>query len=304
MSLHVAVLMGRWSAEREVSLASGGAVVEAIRELAYDVTPIDIGRDIATVLDELRPDIVFNALHGRFGEDGCIQGVLETLRIPYTHSGVLASALAMSKPAALRVFDDAGLRCPSHAVVSRAEYCRGDVMPLPHVVKPLNEGSSVGVRIVNAGDNIDPNDLDSWTFGDHALVEQYIPGREITVAVLADQPLDVLEIKPTAGFYDYDAKYVAGGSDHVVPAPIHPDTYAEAMEASEIAHRSLGCRGITRADFRYDDTAGEPGELYILELNTQPGLTATSLVPEIAAHRGMTFPNLVSWMLEDAGCDR
>ena len=177
MTLNVAVLMGGWSAEREISLISGGAVVEAIRTLGHEVTPIDVERDIATVLDQLKPDIAFNALHGRFGEDGCMQGVLETLRIPYTHSGVLASALAMNKPAAIRVFTDAGLKCPRSTVVSRVEYCQGDVLPLPHVVKPMNEGSSVGVRIVQSGDNINPNDIDSWQFGDYAMVEEYIPGR-------------------------------------------------------------------------------------------------------------------------------
>ena len=304
MTLNIAVLMGGWSAEREISLISGAAVAEAIRNLGHEVTPIDVERDIATVLDDLRPDIAFNALHGRFGEDGCMQGVLETLRIPYTHSGVLASALAMNKPAAIRVFTDAGLKCPRSTVVSRAEYCQGDVLPLPHVVKPMNEGSSVGVRIVQKGDNIDPNDIDSWQFGDYAMVEEYIPGREITVAVLNDKSIDALEIRPRVGFYDYDAKYVAGGSAHIVPAPMHTDCYAHALEVAEIAHRTLGCRGVTRADFRYDDTAGEPGELYILEVNTQPGLTPTSLVPEIAGHRGMSFTDLVAWMLEDAGCDR
>ena len=304
MTLHVAVLMGGWSAEREISLVSGAAVVEAVRSLDHDVTPIDVDHDIATVLGELKPDVVFNALHGRFGEDGCIQGVLETLRIPYTHSGVLASALAMNKPAAQRAFQDAGLRCPDSRVVSRAQYCRGDVLPLPHVVKPLNEGSSVGVRIVNEGDNTDPSDIDSWNFGDYAMVEEYIPGREITVAVVDDEPLDVLEIRPRVGFYDYDAKYTAGGSEHVVPAPIHPDCYSRAMDIAEVAHRTLGCRGVTRADLRYDDSAGEPGQLYILELNTQPGLTPNSLVPEIVAHRGMTFTELVAWLLEDSGCDR
>ena len=304
MTLQVAVLMGGWSAEREISLVSGAAVVDAVQSLGHEVTPVDVDRDIATVLADLKPDVAFNALHGRFGEDGCIQGVLETLRIPYTHSGVLASALAMNKPAAQRIFADAGLKCPASAVVSRAEYCRGDVLPLPHVVKPMNEGSSVGVCIVNEGDNIDPNDIDSWNFGDYAVVEQYIPGREITVAVLDDKPLEALEIQPRVGFYDYDAKYLAGGSKHVIPAPIDPECYSQALDIAEVAHRTLGCRGVTRADLRYDDTAGEPGQLYILELNTQPGLTPTSLVPEIVAHQGLSFANLVAWLLEDAGCDR
>ena len=304
MTLHVAVLMGGWSAEREISLRTGANVLAALETLGHRATAIDVDRDIATALDELRPDIAFNALHGRFGEDGCMQGVLETLRIPYTHSGVLASALAMNKPAAIRAFEDAGLSCPDSRVVSQAEYCRGPVMPLPHVVKPLNEGSSVGVRIVQEGDNVDPGDLESWRYGDYVLVEQYVPGREITVAVMDDEPLEALEIRPRYGFYDYEAKYAPGGSEHLVPAPIHPDSYAQALDMAEAAHRTLGCRGVTRADLRYDDTAGEPGRLYVLELNTQPGLTATSLVPEITAYRGLSFAQLVAWLLEDAGCDR
>ena len=304
MTLHVAVLMGGWSAEREISLRTGANVLGALETLGHRATAIDVDRDIATTLDDLRPDVAFNALHGRFGEDGCMQGVLETLRIPYTHSGVLASALAMNKPAAIRAFDDAGLSCPDSRVVSRGEYCRGPVLPRPHVVKPLNEGSSVGVHIVQEGDNVDPGDLESWRYGDDVLVEQYVPGREITVAVMDDEPLEALEIRPRYGFYDYEAKYTQGGSEHLVPAPIHPDSYAQALDMAEAAHRTLGCRGVTRADLRYDDTAGEPGRLYVLELNTQPGLTATSLVPEITAYRGLSFAQLVAWLLEDAGCDR
>ena len=304
MNLHVAVLMGGWSAEREISLRTGAAVIDALESLGHEITPIDVDRDIANVLDELRPTVAFNALHGRFGEDGCIQGVLETLHIPYTHSGVLASALAMNKPAAIRAFTGAGLQCPISRVVSHAEYCRGDAMPLPHVVKPLNEGSSVGVRIVMEGDNIEPSDIESWQYGDYAMVEQYVPGREITVAVMDDKPLDVIEIQPRVGFYDYEAKYIKGGSEHLLPAPIHPDSYAQALMMAEVAHRTLGCRGVTRADLRYDDTAGEPGQLYMLELNTQPGLTETSLIPEIIAHRRLAFMQLVDWLLEDAGCDR
>ncbi len=304
MTLHVAVLMGGRSTEREISLRTGTNVIGALKTLGHHITPIDVDRNIATALDKLKPDIAFNALHGRFGEDGRMQGVLETLRIPYTHSGVLASALAMNKPAAIRAFEDAGLSCPDSCVVSRAEYGSGSVLPLPHVVKPPNEGSSIGVRIVKEGDNLDPGDIGAWQYGDYAMVEQYVPGREITVAVMDEEPLDVLEIRPRVGFYDYEAKYAAGGSEHLVPAPIHPDSYAQALDMAQAAHRTLGCRGVTRADLRYDDTAGEPGRLYILELNTQPGLTATSLVPEIVAHRGLSFAQLVTWLLEDAGCDR
>ena len=213
MTRHVAVLMGGWSAEREVSLRTGANVVGALETLGLEVTAIDVDLDIATVLAELKPDVAFNALHGRFGEDGCMQGVLETLRIPYTHSGVLASALAMHKPTAIRAFADAGLPCPDSRVVSRTEYCRAasPIVALPHVVKPLNEGSSVGVRIVKEGDNVDPGDIEAWAYGDYAVVEQYVPGREITVAVLDDEPLDALEIRPRYGFYDYEAKYTEGG---------------------------------------------------------------------------------------------
>lgn len=303
MSKHVAVLMGGWSTEREVSLVSGAAVAESLRERAYQVTVVDVGRNIATVLSGLRPDIAFNALHGRFGEDGTIQGLLEILRIPYTHSGVRASALAMDKPTARTLFEEAGITCPEGRVCHRDEVLAGRVMDPPYVVKPINEGSSVGVTLVFEGENELPLDPERWHFGDFVLVERYIPGREIQVAVMGDRALGAIEIRPKGRFYDYDTKYTAGLADHLMPAPLPPDHYEEALRLSHLAHTTLGCRGVTRADLRYDDT-GSDAAFYMLEINTQPGMTPISLVPEIAAEGGMNFGELVDWMVEDAGCDR
>ena len=305
MSRHVAVLMGGWSAERDVSLVSGKACAEALRERGYRVTEIDVDRDLAATLSALepRPDVAFNALHGRFGEDGCVQGVLNILGLPYTHSGLLASALAMDKPIAKRVFAGAGIPCPEGVVVSLADATNGGVMEPPYVVKPANEGSSVGVRIVLEGDNYPGIDRDSWPFGDAVLVEPYIPGRELTVAVMGDRALGVTELRPHDGFYDYEAKYTDGKTTHLCPAPLPDEVSCRAMDYALAAHRSLGCRGVSRADFRYDDTEGEPGRLYMLEINTQPGMTPLSLVPEQAAYAGIDFGALVSWMVEEARCD-
>jgi D-alanine-D-alanine ligase len=302
MTRHVAVLLGGLSAEREVSLVSGRAVVEALKQAGYRATPIDVGRDLASVLEALKPDVVFNALHGRFGEDGCVQGILEILGIPYTHSGVLASALAMHKPTAKRLFSDAGLPCPNGRVMPRNQVLAGGIRP-PFVIKPLNEGSSVGVRIIFDGDNLAPLDGDNWPFGAEVLVERYIPGREIQVAVLGDRALGAIEIRPHGRFYDYEAKYTAGRAVHLMPAPIHPNAYERALDIARTAHRTLGCRGVSRADLRYDDTAGEPGDFYLLEINTQPGMTPLSLVPEIAADVGISFGDLVHWLVESARCD-
>jgi len=302
----VLVLMGGWSAEREVSLSSGTEVARALLERGYRVDTLDVDRDIGRLMAALspKPDVVFNALHGKGGEDGTIQGLLDLLEIPYTHSGVLASALAMDKPAAKQAFAAAGLRCPEGIVVPREVLLRGDVMARPYVVKPPAEGSSVGVRIVREHDNVQAFDVETWAFGDEVLVERYIPGREITVAVLGEpsgpRALGVLEIRPHGGFYDYTAKYTDGQAVHLVPAPLHPAIYEEALRIAETAHRELGCRGVSRADLRYDDTHGAPGELYLLEVNTQPGMTPLSLVPEIAASAGIAFPALVSWMVEHA----
>ncbi len=302
MSRHVAVLMGGWSAEREISLISGREVAKSLRAGGYEVTEIDAGHDVAQVLADAKPDVVFNALHGRWGEDGCIQGICEVLQIPYTHSGVLASAIAMDKPITKQILEGVGIRCPEGKTVPREDVYKSDVMERPYVVKPANEGSSVGIRIVLPGDNLPPEP--SWAELDELMVERYIPGREVTVAVMGDRPLGVTELRPKTGFYDYENKYTDGKTEHFCPAPIHADAYAEAMEAAVLAHRTLKCRGISRTDFRYDDSGGEPGALYFLEINTQPGLTPLSLVPELARHAGIDFEALVAWIVEDAGWPR
>ncbi len=300
----VAVLYGGISAEREVSLASGMQVIAALREAGFDVRPIQVGPDLAAVIAALTPapDVVFNALHGRFGEDGTIQGVLDWMGIPYTHSGVRASALAMDKQAAKAAFASAGLPVPAGRVLPVAELAEADPIALPYVVKPVNEGSSVGVEILRQGGNRRAEIAASWAFGAHALVEEYVPGRELTVGVLGDRALTVTDITSSHGFYDYDAKYAEGGSVHVLPARVHPDVFASAMDMALRAHQALGCRGASRADFRYDDTAGEPGRLVLLEVNTQPGLTPTSLLPEQAAQQGMPFSALCAWMVGQAAC--
>ncbi|MBI4184763.1 MAG: D-alanine--D-alanine ligase [Proteobacteria bacterium] len=306
MRRRVVVLMGGFSAEREVSLVSGAEVADALDRAGYEAARVDVTRDLGALLAALapRPDAVFNALHGRFGEDGCMQGVLEMLAVPYTHSGVLASALAMDKPAAKRLFRDAGIPVAEHKVVTRREAAAGDVMARPYVVKPLNEGSSVGVRIVRAGDNAPALDAAAAEEADApVMVEEFIPGRELTVAVMGDRPLAVTEIRTGRGFYDYRAKYEPGGSQHLLPAPLPAAVYAAALDLGLGAHRTLGCRGVTRTDLRYDDTRGAPGRLVVLEVNTQPGMTPTSLVPEQAAHAGIDFARLCAWMVEEARCD-
>jgi D-alanine-D-alanine ligase len=304
---HVAVLMGGRSAEREVSLNTGRGCARALEEVGYRVTPVDVGPDVAARLDALRPDVAFNALHGRFGEDGVMQGLLELLRIPYTHSGVLASALAMHKERAKVVLAAAGVPVPHGLTVSRHRAAREHVLPPPYVVKPVSEGSSVGVIIVREDRSHPPQELgrEDWSFGDEVLVESFIPGRELTCAVMGDTPLGVIDIKPAAGvFYDYDSKYAPGGSVHVLPAELKRNVYQRVQELALTAHQALGCRGVSRADLRYDDTGGPDGPLVVLEVNTQPGMTETSLVPEMAAHAGYTFGELVQWMVEDASCDR
>jgi D-alanine-D-alanine ligase len=301
----VVVLYGGISAERDVSLASGMQVIAALRESGFEVNPVNVGHDLGAVIAALspRPDAVFNALHGRFGEDGAIQGVLDWLGIPYTHSGVRASAVAMDKEAAKALFASAGLPIAPGRIVSVAELEAADPLPLPYVVKPVNEGSSVGVEVVRGGDNRRADIARGWTFGPGVMVEEFIPGRELTVSVLNDRALAVTEICAVAGtFYDYESKYADGGSHHIIPANVHPDAYARAMEMAVAAHRAIGCRGATRCDFRYDDSAGEPGRLVLLEINTQPGLTPTSLLPEQAAYCGMSFQQLCAWMVENAAC--
>ncbi len=301
----VTILYGGISAEREVSLVSGAKVAEALAEAGYDVVPIEVGRDLAALIAALtaaRPDVAFNALHGRYGEDGCIQGILEWLGIPYTHSGVRASALAMDKAAAKACFSAAGLPVAPHRLVTREDVARGHPLPTPYVLKPLSEGSSVGVVIVRDGDNRRDQIVRDWIYGTHAMAEAYVPGRELTVGVVGDRPLAVTEIATAHGFYDYEAKYRPGESRHLLPAPIHPEAYQRALDIAAAAHRALGCRGASRADLRYDDTQGEPGRLVLLEVNTQPGMTPTSLLPEQALHCGMPFTALCAWMVEEARC--
>lgn len=301
MTKRVAVLYGGWSAEREVSLTSGRGVVEALKDSPYEVIPIDVKPDIAQVLAEVKPDVVFNALHGRFGEDGCIQGVLEILRIPYTHSGVLASALAMDKPKAKEVFAAAGIPVAKGITVTRHDLMQGEPLPRPFVVKPVAEGSSVGVSIVKHGDNF-LVDEENWQFGETVLVEEYIPGREVQAAVLDDKALGAIEIRPKTLFYDYEAKYTSGKAEHLMPAPINREAYEQVLEYAVAAHKALGCRGVSRSDFRYDDTQGEPGRIIILETNTQPGMTPLSLTPEIAAYTGLSYRDLVIRLIEGARC--
>lgn len=306
MSKHVAVLMGGWSAEREVSLNSGKACANALEGQGYRVTRVDVGRDIGQVLTALKPDVALNVLHGRPGEDGTLQGVLEILAIPYSHSGVLASSLAMKKDFAKAVFQTHGIPVPDGMVVSRFAAAKEHLLPRPYVLKPIAEGSSVGVFIVTEEHDHPPQELfrDDWAFGDLILCEKFIPGKELTCAVLGDEALGVIDIVPTSGFYDYDAKYVPGGSRHILPAKILPKVYQEVRRLAVAAHRALGCRGVSRADFRYDDRVEGTGGLVCLEVNTQPGMTETSLVPELAAHAGISFGELVKWMVEDATLNR
>lgn len=298
--MHVAVLKGGLSAERDVSLTSGAAVEKALIALGHKVTAIDVGRDLAQVLVATKPDAVFNALHGRYGEDGCVQGVLELLQIPYTHSGVLASAAAMDKPMAIRIFKAAGLNCAHNVVAHKNEVIGKDPIQRPYVVKPSNEGSSVGVKLVFENDNFFFTQA-SWPYGEQVMVEQYVPGRELTVAVLDDVALGVTEITTKSGFYDYDNKYTEGGSTHICPAQIPQAVYEEAMRMAVVAHQALGCRSLSRSDFRWDEKGD--GKIYILETNTQPGMTPVSLSPELAAHAGISFNELVAKILKTARLD-
>lgn len=306
MAKHVAVLMGGWSAEREVSLRSGTACANALEGQGYQVTRIDVRRDVAEVLARLKPDAALNVLHGHPGEDGTIQGILEILKIPYSHSGVLASALAMDKAQARITLAAAGVPVAQGGLVSRTEAAKSHVMEPPYVLKPVAEGSSVGVFIVREGQAHPPQELSrvDWTFGEMLLAEQFIPGLELTCAVMGDTPLGVIEVEATHPFYDYESKYAPGGSRHILPARILPEVYHQVQMLSVTAHRALGCRGVSRSDFRFDDRTGDASGLVCLEVNTQPGMTETSLVPEMAAHAGISFGELVSWMVEDASLQR
>ena len=304
---HIAVLMGGFSSERPVSLASGAPCADALEAQGYRVSRVDVGRDVSQVLAALKPDVAFNALHGPFGEDGTIQGILEYLQIPYTHSGVLASALAMDKRQAKIVAAAAGIPVASSMVMSRFDIGLEHPIKPPYVVKPVREGSSFGVVIVREGQAHPPQVLGSqeWLYGDTVMVERYIPGRELTCAVMGDKALGVTEIVPQGhAFYDYDSKYVSGGSKHECPAKISPIIYQKVLKLSVMAHEAIGCRGVSRSDFRYDDRLPEDEGLVWLEVNTQPGMTPTSLVPELAAAAGLGFGELLSWMVEDASCSR
>jgi len=306
MSKHVAVLMGGWSAEREVSLRSGRACADALERSGYRVTRIDVGRDIATVLGTVKPDVALNVLHGRPGEDGTLQGMLEILGIPYSHSGVMASAVAMQKDIAKELLRAADVPVPEGLIATRLEVAKTHILPPPYVIKPVAEGSSVGVFIVQEDHAHPPQELTrpDWAYGDRLVVEKYIPGKELTCGVMGDEALDVIEIVPTVRFYDYEAKYAPGGSKHVLPAPVSPIVYQLTRRLALAAHRALGCRGVSRADFRYDDRIEGTGGLVCLEVNTQPGMTETSLVPELATYAGITFDELVRWMVEDASLNR
>lgn len=309
MTRQVAVLKGGTSAEREVSLVSGAACAKALREAGYEVNEIDVTNDVGALLRALSsppPDVVFNALHGRWGEDGCIQGLLELLRMPYTHSGVMASSIAMNKQMTKKLAAAQGVVSPEGIVARREDLLKGEVMEPPYVIKPLREGSSVGVRIVRKGDNRPLLEGTDTTYSEELLVERFIPGRELTVSVMGDRALAVTEIRPREGFYDYTAKYTSGRADHLIPAPVPKAITAAALDGARAVHDALGCRGVTRSDFRYDDTEagnGEAGRLYFLEVNTQPGMTPLSLVPEQAAHQGLSFTELCAWMVENAACD-
>jgi D-alanine-D-alanine ligase len=299
MSRHIAVLLGGLSPEREVSLVSGKACADALRNKGWEVSEIDAGRDLAAQLETIRPDVVFNALHGAWGEDGTVQGVLETFGVPYTHSGVAASALAMDKHRAKAVLEAVGIACPKSVLTNRFEAAKSHILAPPYVAKPNAQGSSVGVVIVKVGANRPPTILasDDWPYGDEILIEEYIPGRELTVAVMGERALAVTEICTQTAFYDYEAKYAEGGSAHQIPADIPKNIEKTALEQALVAHRALDCEGLTRSDFRYDD---ENNFLRLLEINTQPGMTATSLAPEQANHVGIGFDDLIEWMAENA----
>jgi D-alanine-D-alanine ligase len=303
---HVAVLMGGWSAEREVSLRSGKACADSLERQGHGVSRVDVARDVAAVLAGLKPDVALNMLHGCPGEDGTIQGLLELVGIPYSHSGVLASSVAMNKQVSRTLFRAAGIPVAEGLVVKRLDAAKAHPMAPPYVIKPIAEGSSYGVFLVTETHTHPPQELyrDDWSYGEWVLVERYVAGKELTCAVVKDAPTDVIEIVPTVRFYDYEAKYAPGGSKHLLPAELLPNVYQEVRRLTLAAHRALGCRGVSRADFRYDDRMEGTGGLICLEVNTQPGMTETSLVPELAAHAGMTFDELVQWMVDDASLNR
>lgn len=299
----VAVLMGGWSDEREVSNSSGRMISDALEDCGYNVKRIDVTRDIQSFLNHLtpRPDIVFNSLHGRWGEDGRIQSILDILEIPYTYSGVLSSAICMDKGVARNILMSHGLHCAEGFIAKASDILENEPMSRPYVLKPLQEGSSVGVRIINSDEDLNAW-KEQWRFGQHVLVERYIPGKEIHVAVMGDRALGAIEIRPKKGFYDYEAKYTEGKADHVMPADLEKSCYDEVLNLALKAHKALQCEGVSRVDFRFDNVNENPGKFYVLEVNTQPGMTPLSLVPEIAAHAGISFKELLQWMIENPKC--
>jgi D-alanine-D-alanine ligase len=306
MKKKVAVLMGGFSVEREVSLSSGNQVLKALQELGHDSIPIDVTRDIKAfihILETHKPDVVLNILHGKWGEDGCVQGILEMMNIPYSNSGVMGSALAMNKVISRIICEGEGIRIAEGKVAKLVDVCKGQVMKPPYVIKPLNEGSSIGVYIILDKTSPLPNPKE-WSFGDDVLVERYIPGRELHVTVIGEKAVGAIESRTDNTFLDYEAKYTSGKAVHLMPAPIHPEAYTQVLSWAEKAHKALKCRGVSRTDFRYDDLQGEPGKLYYLETNSQPGLTPTSLVPDTIVPLGMSFAQFVQWMVEDASCQR
>ena len=302
----VAVLMGGWSPEREVSLVSGKACAEGLREGGHTVIEYDVQRDLRALVEFLRPaagggpDVVFNAMHGKYGEDGCIQGVLEILAVPYTHSGVLASAIAMDKPMSRHVFTSIGIRVAIGKVVERRSLAAGDPMPRPYVVKPIDQGSSVGVHIVREGDNLAAVEAAEARYGERVLIEKFVPGRELTVAIMGDKAVAVTELRPRTRFYDYEAKYTDGVTEHLIPAPIPAEVYEQARQWALMAHQALGCTGLSRADMRWDDSMPGTSGLVVLELNTQPGMTPLSLAPEQAKWAGISWSDLMTWMVDHA----
>ncbi|MGI9378958.1 MAG: D-alanine--D-alanine ligase [Methyloligellaceae bacterium] len=304
---HVAVLLGGLSAEREVSLASGKACADALEKLDYQVSRVDVGRDIAHQLLKLKPDMCFNALHGTWGEDGCIQGILEYLEIPYTHSGVRSSALAMHKELSKTILKSAGVAVANSVVVPREVAASDHQLEPPYVAKPVSEGSSVGVVIVASRETNKLAEIAALGAPEDLLmIERFIPGRELTCGVMGDKALGVIEILPAEGlpFYDFEAKYAIGGSKHVLPAKLSPNIYQSLQKLALKAHQAIGCRGVSRTDFRFDEKSDGSADLVCLEVNTQPGMTETSLVPEMAVYEGLTFEEFVRWILEDASCCR
>jgi D-alanine-D-alanine ligase len=295
---HIAVVMGGMSAEREVSLSSAKGIIEHLQKLNYRVTPVDMGQDIADVLLELNPDVVFNALHGTYGEDGCLQGILDVLDIPYTHSGVLASAIGMDKLKSRALFTSNGIKCPEHILINKSDNYTSDPIPRPYVIKPVHEGSSIGVHVIFKEDNFDIRDYD-FTYGETAIIEKYIKGKEIQVAVIGDRAIGAIEIIPKGRFYDYTAKYTDGMAEHIMPAPLSESAQKKALELAEKAHKLLGCRGVSRADFLYDEAQNE---FFLLEMNTHPGMTPLSLVPEICAYYGISFADILEILIKEARC--